>query len=1076
MASHGPDSAAARDRSPRGRSHDSRGSASGISSTSLSTRSVSASRVRARSVPAASSPTAHRPGVDLRPFASGSRAPAAQQQTGPQYYNVGTPPQQGPVPTLPQQLPVNPGLDDNTVNLFRQMMQAQDEQIRTQAAQVQQLTNLVKDLAVLGVQNASQTATSAAGTAAASSSGDPSGPAPMDVDTGIRSRRAENYIPTLPQLNFASMNTRHAEIRVWSAYKEELTSWLCLLDDRFAEELDESEQSAVPVQQSTLDVGKAARSSKLWFLLRQSLSKFQRAQDLIHLIEVAQKGASAGYEFWRLLNRELSVRSRVEGQALREQMINLHPPKHLKRPLDVMRWYMTELMKFESQVAKKYPELKVHEQEAVLGVLKYLDEDAKRYLLLHQTTSGLDAMLKGLQFYDEQLRVLTFQKEHHHGYLNASGAGKGDKGDKGKGEKGKKGKGDKGKGKGDKGKGKGERADKANKGNEKDKSGKGSSARAKSKAKKTDVCHHCGKKGHWARDCWLRQAAAVSPYEANATVTTGTAGSSESTTAGSASAATKAAPKPPGSQPTTKGDVGKGAEKGVRTFLEGAYFAMPMVAPSFIESGDKIFWLLDSGSSYHVVSRATLESGHVKVLSRKKRPKTVCQTATGDLVEVGSDTHATIEVNFLTTRPIEKREGVLSTFACTCRLEAVVSDEIKHNLINLNLLCWKGWRPTLYEGLLTAEQRGITLYPHLYGDCTWLESVVPEHPSAMLASVSSHVGRSVGWSDDLSAHEKQHEFSRHEHESSHEQHEFSRHEHESSHEQHDFPRHGHDFSRKQHEQTHVEQIQLPHVGGDTLGGSAVGQSSCDSSGVQLVGQSSCDSSGVQLVGQSSCGSSEVQLVGHLAARVVELLQSSTVGKPCQDRRVCQDHVGTPLSSGPTTSSGLGPTLGAQGSLRGSVSESELLQRSACVHGLVGRSVGRSVGCAEESMQLNVAAQLPLKARVGGSGKGAQSRATLGGDGYEGTCEMGATVAACAGDLGARRESSGDRGLGDGKGPSGHDGGSSDDGGGRLGGRARGHHSRDGRNLDPAVPCSGVNVEYSRSVGPRPDTSLHLLST
>ena len=30
-------------------------------------------------------------------------------------------------------------------------------------------------------------------------------------------------------------------------------------------------------------------------------------------------------------------------------------------------------MKFESQVGKKYPELKVHEQEAVLGVLKYLD-------------------------------------------------------------------------------------------------------------------------------------------------------------------------------------------------------------------------------------------------------------------------------------------------------------------------------------------------------------------------------------------------------------------------------------------------------------------------------------------------------------------------------------------------------------------------------------------------------------------------------------------------------------------------------------------------------------------------------
>ena len=131
MASHGPSGAAARDRSPRGRSRDSSARASGLSS-SLSSRSVSAPRVRARSVPAPSSPTAHRPGVDLRPLASAGQTPTAQQT---QYFSLGTPPQQPPTPTLPQQLPVNPGsLDDNTVNLFRQMMQAQDEQIRAQAA------------------------------------------------------------------------------------------------------------------------------------------------------------------------------------------------------------------------------------------------------------------------------------------------------------------------------------------------------------------------------------------------------------------------------------------------------------------------------------------------------------------------------------------------------------------------------------------------------------------------------------------------------------------------------------------------------------------------------------------------------------------------------------------------------------------------------------------------------------------------------------------------------------------------------------------------------------------------------
>ena len=104
---------------------------------------------------------------------------------------------------------------------------------------------------------------------------------------------------------------------------------------------------------------------------------------------------------------------------------------------------------------------------------------------MHQTTSGLDAMLKGLQFYDEQLRVLTFQKEHYYGYLNAFGAGKGTRVTKEKATKGRRAKETKERGKETKEKAKVNELT-ANKGNEKDKSGKGSSARAKSKAKKTD--------------------------------------------------------------------------------------------------------------------------------------------------------------------------------------------------------------------------------------------------------------------------------------------------------------------------------------------------------------------------------------------------------------------------------------------------------------------------------------------------------------------------------------------------------------------------------------------------------------
>ena len=337
---------------------------------------------------------------------------------------------------------------------------------------------------------------------------------------------------------------------------------------------------------------------------------------------------------------------------------------------------------------------------------------------------------------------------------------------------------------------------------------------------------------------------------------------------------------------------------------------MPSLALPFVQPEDKIYWLLDSGSSYHVASKETLETGHVKILSKRKMPKTVCQTATGDLVEVGSDTHATIEVNFLTTQPFEKQGDVLSTFACTCRLEAIVSDQIMNNLINLILLCWKGWKPTLYEGLLTAEQKGITLYPHLYGDCTWLESVVPEHPSALLASVSSDVGRSVGRSFELQSFEKP-GFSQHEQEFLHEHHGFSRHEHVFPREQHGFSRHDHGFSREQ----------LPREA------------------VNMVGESA--------LGPLSCGSSELQLVGQLPARVVELLQSSAVGEPCQDHRLCQDLLGTQLPTSPMTSSGPGPTSSAQGWLQGLAREGSV-QQSACE--AVGMSVGRSVGRACRSVE------------------------------------------------------------------------------------------------------------------------------
>ena len=178
-------------------------------------RSQSRARQRARSVPADTLPNFHRPaGVDRRPLPSGERTNGQLPQLPGMSNAPGQASTQNPV------VAQGNGAGGLSESLVRQMLQAQDDQLRAQAVQLQQMGAMLQDAIKLATTTAQQVQQSAASVAApAAGTADGSGDAaasssdsvPMDVDSEMRSQRAESYIPQLPQLNFAGMSSRHAE-------------------------------------------------------------------------------------------------------------------------------------------------------------------------------------------------------------------------------------------------------------------------------------------------------------------------------------------------------------------------------------------------------------------------------------------------------------------------------------------------------------------------------------------------------------------------------------------------------------------------------------------------------------------------------------------------------------------------------------------------------------------------------------------------------------------------------------------------------------------------------------------------
>ena len=289
--------------------------------------------------------------------------------------------------------------------------------------------------------------------------------------SGSSGGKMESYIPNCPQLEIKDSGRRH-EINAWLSFRERFGSWLCLLDECYAAELQEAVKQTTTIEQGKLAPEAAVRSSKLYHWMKQAMSGYKRGLDLAALQEREQGGLTCGYELFRRINNLLGVTTRAEALSLREAVMRLDAnglkqlgcpsAGSIKNPLDTCLFLTQEFARLRDQCAA-FADLQMMEVDQIMVMMRCLPQEIHRHLAFHGKSSTLRELMESLEFYEQQSKAFDFSRDSHKGNpvvydRPPKGSPKGGKDRTPKGE------------------------------------GKGKEIR----------CRRCGKPGHVEKDCWSK--------------------------------------------------------------------------------------------------------------------------------------------------------------------------------------------------------------------------------------------------------------------------------------------------------------------------------------------------------------------------------------------------------------------------------------------------------------------------------------------------------------------------------------------------------------------------------------------
>ncbi|CAE7351166.1 unnamed protein product [Symbiodinium natans] len=196
--------------------------------------------------------------------------------------------------------------------------------------------------------------------------------------------RAEKYLPFLPMREHQGMNKgRMREVETWHAYLRHCHRGLLFKMSLSFESCNSASSKRTRSFKKDLADDVAARSAKLYHYLTQSLSRWERGQELLRSCSKRQSLSACGYEAVRTITQQYSIVSRMEAVYVREQCLKLATTcQHHRRPTDLIRHLEDEFSRAESKLGN-FPELRLTEADRCSVLLQALSQELRQYVVLH---------------------------------------------------------------------------------------------------------------------------------------------------------------------------------------------------------------------------------------------------------------------------------------------------------------------------------------------------------------------------------------------------------------------------------------------------------------------------------------------------------------------------------------------------------------------------------------------------------------------------------------------------------------------------------------------------------------------